>query len=259
MRILLALSLAATMACSDDSDDTTDPTGSTGSTDTGGGIPAGTSGLEGVVTSEASTPVTDVNVQYCRGTSACYLPESFENGEYVYSGLTPGVGTFKLIPQDGTNWAAVVLPYTVANDSTVTVDVTMLERENLQTIPETTTEVEVAPGIWMTIGQDTVTNLGLAESSTEFHISDASDVAPAIEGLEETEVLGVWYLGPYHHAADASVRMTNIWDVADGEASLYYIEPNASEWHEVGTANVVDGELTFDGKITELTTLVLAR
>ena len=263
MRNLWIVALMAS-ACTDDTTDD-QPLPATGDTasreafDPSAGMNRGSAGLEGLVQDEAGNPVTDLSVQFCHGAGTCFTPESWENGTFTYTTLKAGTGSMKLVPPAGSDLATVALPITVADDATFTFDVTMLSKQHTVALPESTTEIEVAPGVFMTLGADTVTPKGLGSPATEFSWTDASAAMPHIEGVEAEEVLGLFYVQPYHYVAYADIRMQDVWGVSDGEAMLYQFDSDDGAWHLVGTATKRTGELIFDGRVTELSSLLLVR
>ncbi len=261
MRNLWILGLLAA-ACSDGTTDD-QPLPATGDTGSGEafdpGMNRGTAGLEGLIQDEEGNPVVDLSVQFCPKSGTCFTPEVWENGNFTFTHLKGGTGSMKLVPPNDSNLSPVALPITIADDATFSFDVTMLTKQHTVELPETTTEVEVAPGVFMSLGTDTVQPRGVGTPATEFSWTDASADMPHIEGVEAEEILGLFYVQPYHYVAYADIRMQDVWGVADGETRLYQYRADEGVWHLVGAGTKRTGELIFDGRVTELSTLLLVR
>ena len=261
------------LGCGDGSsttDDTTD-TGSadTGSTDTGeppacnaessSGDTALGNTLAGVIRDADGTPLAEAEIGLCK--QLCRTLCTDENGAFSYGEIADDTYSFHVRPPHGLEdeLVEVVWPLSFAGETDVTQDVTLIAAPSFTDLPATAEEVEVAPGLRITVGQgdlailfeDDPTNIGATPIETfEFGAPSGSFVAG-------------WYVMPYEAKSESGlpVRFANDFGAAAGSTLRAWTSSYEDySWVDLGTFTEPNGFFEADsaaGTLPVLATLVL--
>lgn len=264
----LLLLLTACDGGSKDPVDDTDPP-ATDDTDTGGGgddtdLPEGARILGTLKDASGALITEGVRLQYCRGTQ-CLTANAFEAGAFAFNGLTPGFGSFEVVPLGDSNLASVFAPVEVATDQVKDIGAIVVPAfgpdHTLQVDEE---EFEVATGLFLTAAAgDLEPPTPFDPAPTAIRGVDATANPAPIEGLAGT-LLAMWYLGPFDaHAPDGlGVRIVDTWGLDSGDAELWAGDYATAAWIKVGDLDD-DGadNLTpsAGAKLGILSTLVVVR
>jgi len=260
-----ALVLALWGCTSPDPEETgeTDETDTGAETDTGEDTDvevAATASLVGTVVNEGGDPVAGARVNVCRITCRTVLTDDV--GAYEFVELEPWIASFYVIPPDEDPYIPALVTLTLADEEDRTLDVTLFEGET-NDMPDVAEEVEVAEGLFVTVGADVLEPAPLTELGDVVRgVAVPLELALPIE-VDAPEVIAVWHLGPFEATSEEGLpfRMANLWDLpANAEYAVWEAsEPLEHDWHNVGTVTVdAQGEwLEGEGEITILTTVVL--
>ncbi|TNE86369.1 MAG: carboxypeptidase regulatory-like domain-containing protein [Deltaproteobacteria bacterium] len=271
---LSALMLFALTACSDGSTDDTDVTEDSGTTEDSGSEdtgtaptcnfgsedPNGTDGvqLSGVIRDASGNPLEDAEIGLCK--SVCRSLCTDANGAFSYTFVPDDTYSFHVAPPHGADdLVELVWPLTFSGTAT-TQDVTLPALPAMTTLPSTPTEVEVATGLFVTVGQG---DLGVIFEPDPTDIGAAAMTSAQFPLPAGTFVAG-WYMEPYDARADAGLplRFATPNGVTAGTTLHAYMSSyDDFGWLDLGTFTESGGFLTADnttaGKITVLGTLVL--
>lgn len=288
--VCLALLAACTGTSGDSADSDTDETDTTGAdSDTGVDVvdadscdvdaPATGSALFGTAKDGTGAPLgrADVRVQYCRTT--CYVARCRGPGVFGFDTLSAGAGSFEIVPlAEGSRLATPFVPLTLAEAAVFEVDAVVPELEPAVTLPATPAALEAAPGLFLTLGTDTLSTPALEPVATEVAAVDAIDVALPLTDLPG-EALALFYVSPFDYpAADAEdldddgtpdpsptkgipVEVTDTWTLGAGNGELWMADYKLLRWVKVGdlAAGSVEGRLAPANRLPRLSTLAVVR
>lgn len=263
MRFLTLALLFTGCTGSDDKDSSSDPTDETTDeevTDTGGAVDTDTdipedANFYGHVYDDAGAPMKNARILFCRG-SACRTEKTDVNGVFHFVSLAPGPGSFEVAPTEGSVYSTVFAPLDIPSDQTYTIDVDLVKHEPVVPLPSTAAELEVVPGLFLTVGQDTLQPPILEAQATEVWGADATAQPPPIS--VPGTLVKAWYLDPFDHtsASGIAVRIVPDWTV-DGDYELWLSSYETSAWEKVGDLTQDGASLVTTGKLTHLSTLVV--
>jgi hypothetical protein len=186
----------------------------------------------------------DIRVQYCRNT-AC-RQATLEDGTYTVENLEPGAGSFEVIAlADDSMLATVFAPLSVAPSETRTVDVILPELEQRVAIPSTPEELEIAGGLFVTIGEGDISAPSpLDPAPTHLGAVEALDVGLPIEGIDSGTVLAMYYMVPFDYHADNElpIRILNEWGLGEGEGELYAAVYESFSWEKIDDLSITKGD-----------------
>jgi hypothetical protein len=216
--------------------------------------PDTTAALSGCVTNIEGTPLKNIRMTMCREN--CIVATTDRGGAYAFPTLPDGRQAFDAVP--GGDYATVLVPLTYTEGSNMSVDVQVPEIA-WQSMPTSSTEVEMASGVFVTLAQGELEYpFGADESRTGGVAVDQANWPPLeLEGTPTS----VHYLAPYDAKSDGlSFRISaDAAGVADGDTvqivAADYLE---YDWHDMGTFTVTDGWITGDN-LTVLSTLVVVK
>lgn len=263
MRVLF-LSL---MACSSSPPETgsTEPT-DTATTPTGG--PTGPTGPDcdgseqasGTAVDRAGAPIADADIRFCQGP-ICAPATTDDAGHWCIGEAPAGWHALEIRPPEGSGLAIGHVPVQYAGGETREFTFVLPPLELAQTPPSTPAELEVAPGIFATVGagqlepplfvdpSDTVSGARL--DPTEF---------PAID--LPGEPVAVWFLDPFDHHADPGlpVRFANDLGLADAtELEVWIGSYEAQAWVPAGSVTASGAWLEGDATLPVFATVALIR
>lgn len=268
---LPSLLLFALTACSGTAtDDTGTSTDDTGNADTGEtDVPyecsfdsADTSGsegspLSGVIRNEAGDPLVDAEIGLCK--SVCRTLCTDENGAFRYDFVPDDTYSFHVRPpHDGEPLTEVVWPLTFSGTEIVQ-DVVLPDLPTLTPLSATAEEVEVATGLFVTVGQGDLTILFEPDPTD---IGAAAFDTPQFPLPSGTFVAG-WYLEPYNAVAETPLPLSFAKPdaVAAGTSVRAYMSSyDDFQWLDLGTFTESNGRLEADsaaGTIPVIGTLIL--
>lgn len=281
MRHLVCLPLVLVLAC----DGGEDPDGTdTGETDSGSPtetddtaevdcrdqVPTEGARLEGDVVDTSGAPITEgLRVQYCRGDQC--LVACFVEGEYVFGGLDAGAGSLELVPLGDSDLATAFVPVTVGDSGSTGVDVTVPTLGAAITLAGTPAEVEPVTGLFITLGDASLTPPPLKDPATEIAGVDATAHAPPIDSLEGT-VEALYYLDPFDYPAvgcddddegtaceTLPVRVDDAWTLGT-EGELWRADYYTAQWIKIGDlVDDGDGKLEAVEGLDRISTLAVVR
>lgn len=267
MRFFLALSLMSLMACSD-GDNTDNGTDTDPDTDIDTDIDTDTpvddiaATISGTIKNAEGTAITEgVNLQFCVGDTSCFVPTESEGGNFTIQVPEGGIalGSIKIISTPDSGYPKFFFPLTPAEGEN-TVDIVVPDKGTAVDLPEAAADLDIGAGIVITAGQGDIVPSGPGTEATTASAIDATEVAPALEGIDG-EVLAVWYLEPFHYEADVPFTIANDWELTTGGAVLYNGDSIDSTWSSMGEVTVSEDGMTLsvDENMGEMSTLVLVR
>lgn len=266
MRSLILLLAAACGAPADtDADgsetDETDDTGTSVDADCSDDVPTSGTALWGRVTDAEGAPLgrAAARVQYCRGTTCLFPLCHDDEGRYVFGDLDAGAGSYLVKPLGDAARFPVFFPLTLG-DSPVEQVTSLPDRREGVAIPATRAEIEIAPGVFVTVGAgDLPAEVGQPEP-TSIAALDATDRDLPIVGVP-SPLQAVYLLAPFQEKpGETSLPMR--FDVAgwpDGSYRLWMGAYDTSSWEDLGPLRGSDSGLVVAEGPDRLTTLVVAR
>jgi len=236
--------------------DTTSPTDSVPTEDSA--MPLGF--VSGEAVDEEGQPLEDILVTTCRGS--CISDNTDDQGWFLLPYVEPDdypLSFFDLAGQYGVAVPLFMLTVGPGEDVVLTEPVVMPRLQPAAPMPEAPGDVEVVPGLTLTVDPDA---LWLAPWEPEGVLQGASP--PAIPALVPFEgALAVWYLGPFKSISYTPMPLTldNRWELAPGDtARAWVVSYLDAIWVDAGLMTVSDdGTVLTGAAIEELTTLVLVR
>lgn len=227
-----------------------------------------TSTLSGHVKDAAGNPLQEYRIQAC--FRACRIQFSGSDGTYSFSPIEDGTHLLELWSPGNSADAGELLsptfPVTLEAGQTRTLDLRWAAADKRVQVPEQHTEIEVANGLFLTIGKDTSTPsfLDVNPYTDVYGFQFPADALPPIEGAGAP--LGLWVLGPTKTTAAAAggfpVGFTNSWGLPDGSTlHVWFAEQDpdtlAGRWTPVGDVTVQGSQARGSAAIRELGTVLL--
>lgn len=260
--MLIACSGGDTSIDSNDTAETgdTEETDTDDTGDTGTAVPL-TGAMSGTVVGPDGQPLFEAAVNICR--VVCFRVLTDANGGYSYSELEAWTASFYVIPDASSGLATAMAPLSWADGENKVLDIQMLERGPSQPIPAVATELELADGLWVTLGMDTLVpafGYDLVDTSA-VRVAEADRLPIELDD----EVLDVWYVHPWESEAEAgaALRVANTYGLAPGESVRAWVAslPTEYSWLDAGTLTVSGDGTMLEGEaaLPVLTTLVLTR
>lgn len=255
----------------DDDTDDTDTTDSADSdvdtdvadTDCSDNVPTSGTGLYGAIVDDegADLDAADVRVQLCRATT-CVYATCHVGDTYAFGPLTAGVGSYAVEPK-GAGYFEPFAPITL-EASPRRIDATVPSLNAGVAIPATAAEIEVAEGLYLTLGAgDLPGKPPLEPAPTVVYGIDATSLNLPIEGVTG-EVVAVYYLSPFQKEVGVeegtlAVRLDDRWTLGAG-GHLWLGRYESSTWLDLGELTADgDGKLVPVTGIDRLSTLVVTR
>lgn len=212
----LTATAAFLIACSSTTTDgpalTGDSTGSTNPTaDTNGPTPGRSGDLSGIISSVDGQALEDADIRLCRGL-ACRFGDSDDAGFYAFADVHVDKHAFEIKPPaDNKDLATAFVPLVFDQDEIRDINVVLPLIESTLSLPATSESLEVAPGVFLTVGVDDLEPPGvIGDDATEImgttvdrdHWMPIDD--PDGVGISEDNILAMWYLGPFDYQATNS-------------------------------------------------------
>jgi len=214
-------------------------------------------GVEGVVRDPRGGGLEGVLVAMC--ADACIQVSTDAAGAFVIDRLSAVPHVLHVHRAGHAATAQPMVPFEVFPDEVRELDVVLPPMPSPTAIGDPPAEVEVAPGLFVTLDRADVTGpfgdavAGVA--GVEVHAA----AWPPLEGIDGT-VLAVYYLAPYDAEIEpaAAFRVQDRWTLpADAEVEAWVAGYSELAWLSAGT--LVDRGAELDGgELPMLTTLVLA-
>jgi hypothetical protein len=263
--------LLGLMACAGPTDDETDEnTSDTGSTDTedtdvapecnfDSVDGAGSEGVElsGVVRNEAGEPLANAEIGLCK--SVCRTLCTAEDGSFSYTFVPDDTYSFHVAPpHEGEALTELVWPLTFEGTAIVQ-DVVLPPLPELTALPASAEEVEVATGLFVTVGQGDLTILFEDDPTDIGAVAIGSPQFPLPSG----SFIAGWYLEPYNAVAETPLPFsiaTPSGVATGGTVRAYMASYDDFQWLDLGTFTDNAGRLEADsaaGEIPVIGTLVL--
>ena len=216
--------------------------------------------LTGRVLGVDGEPVSGARVNICR--DVCLTDMSDEQGAYTL--VTPYSETqaFYVVPPADFGLSTPIAPHTPAMGETLDLDVVVPSLGTARELPAKAEEVEVAEGLFLTVGADILEPAGFEELGDEIAAAVVSSEHSLPLDLDG-EVLAQWYVDPFEATSESgvSLRLANQWSLSPGETYDVVVagDPYAPGWLEAGTLTVsADGStLEGDAMLSMLTSIVL--
>jgi hypothetical protein len=196
------------------------------------------------------------------------VSNSGPDGAYDFPMLTVGsAADFYLHPAASTGYASPLLPILLVADEHRVFDVTIPALSPPVSLPLIASEIEIVPGFFLTVGQDTLEPAPLTEEPTE-----VSGVQVAAEHQVPVDLDGVvhamWYLAPFEAEADPALtsggfplRLENQWSLPAGGTYEVRVAglPTEPEWLLAGNLTVTSSGDWLEGDVMVplFTTVVL--
>jgi hypothetical protein len=254
-------------ACADgtnntDLDTDTDESGTNSTTDTGERGPEGEAYFDGVVVDESGAPLEGLEVRFCR--ELCKTIYTDASGAFAYDQIAGGYGSFEVLPEASNQFVSFA-PVELPEPGTTSVNVTMYDLQNEVALPTSTSEVEIAPGLHLTLAASDLEPPTFVDPADTIGALDvtADSIPIGLDG----EVIAVWYMTPFdHHAPNGlGVRIEDTWTLDPaGTYELHQGIYKTYSWEKVGDMTLADdgaggSELTTDGTLGLISTLVLLK
>lgn len=222
--------------------------------------------LSGVISDMSGSPVEGANVLACT-TELCKNGFTDETGAYSITNLD-GLYAFKVKPPKATGLMTAGTRIEMGADEERKVDVKLYAPEISVSTPATTSEVELAPGLFVTFGADDLEVPAATDAEKAGGTRIALEDIPPIDGMVGTP-MAAYYLAPWDgaNATGLPFRLTDTLGLEDGETAdawVYTYETYVNmlvddPWVSAGTLTRVGDELVSDGKLTSLSMLVIVK
>ncbi|MCA9491799.1 MAG: hypothetical protein KC621_17830, partial [Myxococcales bacterium] len=221
-----------------------------------------TAGMTGTI-SDGAQNLAAVDLRLCRGL-ACRNGLTAADGTYTFGAIEVDWHSFEVVPPRGSSLATAFAPLRFETETVRTVDVELVPAQTTS-LPGTSTELEVAPGLHLQLAN------GDLDPPTPF------DPAPsAVTGAEVPEakwmpvddvtgtVVGMWYLGPFDTPAASTagvpVSFDDQWSLTEGATLRVYVGSyETSRWVDAGTVTNTSGVLSGDAALPLLSTVILVQ
>lgn len=260
MRALLLLSVFALTGC--DGPDSGD-TGDTEETDTFEPFDTGAPDLtevQGILLGANSAGAEGIQVDLC--LSVCRTTFTDATGAFSVLGNPGSQHSFHI--HGGEGFAEMLVPLAVNADFSAPqeVNASLHTLEDNKTLSSTTSEVEIANGMYVQLKDGDLAIDLVPDPVTEVSgvkVDPASSLPITLEGT----VLAAWYLAPYDASQDGGtpVEFRNEYELAPGAtAQLYTASYNDFDWIDEGTVTVSEDGTRLSGAdvtLSRLTTAVL--
>ncbi|MBX2797326.1 MAG: carboxypeptidase-like regulatory domain-containing protein [Myxococcales bacterium] len=192
--------------------------------------------LTGTVTNAAGEPLPGAWIRFCKGET-CFFGTADDAGDFCIEAAPAGWHAFAVSPpicSDG--YTAAVTPVEFEDGQTRTLDMTLQEVGPATPLPATPEEIEVADGLFLTVGAGQLT-ADFEDPATEItgaRVPEAEWPTLDIEG----QVVDVWYVSPFEFKAEPKmpVRFANDRSLPDGTV-LHVLNGSykAQAWIDAGT------------------------
>ncbi len=236
----------------------------------GGNASTLSAGLEGKLLDDDAKTLEDYRVQLCY--HACRMANTEADGTYAFSSVEAATHLLEIWPSSGGSnasvWLSPTFPVTLQADKTAHLNLTWLAPDKRVTVPAVATELEIADGLFVSLGHDTSTpSMYLSDDFKEVYGVRVPDgKIPPIVGEGPGVPVAMWILGPVDTEAKAApfpVRFANIGSKADGKTLHVWMSHQdetslEGTWETVGEVTVSGNEMTGTAKLPRLGTVLLS-
>jgi hypothetical protein len=193
------------------------------------------------------------------------------DGSYAFNEIEAATHLLEVWPASVGDYAGIGLaptfPLSLEANAPTTLDLVWLAPEQHVSVPDSSTELEIADGLLVTLGHDTaLPSFLLSGDFTEVYgVRYPDDKRPPIAGVSDP--LGLWVLGPTETSSTGDgfpVRFTNDWALADGTVlHVWYSAQDqdtlAGRWLSAGDVTVAGSDISGDAKLPNLGTVLLSK
>lgn len=215
--------------------------------------------LVGTVRDAGGEPVVGARVNFCR--VICITVDTDASGAYTME-VDAWTGSFYV--REPSALLDVIVPVTVTENETRAIDVTMVMASETVPFPTTPTEVEVAPGLLVTVSASAVEPPLFEELGDDISgaLVDEAELLPLEIADDHGAFVAGYYLAPFEAVAADGLpfRIVNTFGLDAGAEVIAFAAsgPDRYTWLPAGTLTVSgDGAMLDGGDLPILTTLVL--
>jgi hypothetical protein len=211
-------------------------------------------------------PVEGLDIRFCRG-SLCRNGETDASGAWTSEGgATMGFPRAEAVPTSlelllyDSLWATTFTVLDLEAETPRDIPIVMVEDGPATALSATPTWVTVGDGLRIEVASDVLEppNAFVDPTTEVSGVLVPPAAHPPLDGF--TDVLAVWYVGPFDHKAPAGLPMEidNTFGLTDGQTVQVQVgDYTTSTWLDAGTLTASGALLTGDARLPVLSTVVI--
>jgi hypothetical protein len=211
-----------------------------------------TGSLSGTVLDANGSPVADTIINACSSFGCIPGDVDPADGTYSFDAVPACPHSIDVFPPHEDGWATPLTPLMFDDGEHTELNMVLVKSSAPVTTPATAAEVEVTPGLFLTVGLDTVELLFGDVSEISGVEVDSMYWPTVIEGLPGTPI-AMWYLDPFDAESEVGmpIRFSNSWGLEDGTTyDVYNAVYDEFAWVYSGEVTVSGDELSGDASIS---------
>ena len=217
-----------------------------------------TANLSGIVTDASGSPLSDVNIRFCRGEQCRYVTTEAA-GTYEFSETAVAPQSFEVVGPMGSGLATAFAPLNFASQEVRVIDVKLPVESAGVNLGAAMAELDLGD-LLITMGTNDLTAPLFVDAATEASATriPEADWLPT-DGVAGT-VVAMWFLMPFDHHSDAGMNVR--FDLNDlgltGDVYRAYLGDYAtSMWIELGEVTDGGGGVYEGASHLELTSTII--
>jgi hypothetical protein len=219
------------------------------------GVPQ-TATLSGLVLDINGDPFDGASVNLCH--DACRVANTGTDGAYLFENVQNCPQSLD-VPNGGDAYATPITILDFGDKEVREITITMVEHGGWMSTPTTSAEIEIATGLFVTVGVDDLDLLfGDVDQLAGANVSEAHYLPVDVPG----EIIAMYHLEPFDAEAVPSmpVKVANTFGLKDGEAvEVWTASYHKFEWVNGGTLTASGDWLEGDAALEVISTTALVK